>query len=367
MRIVLVVPGGVDRSGDRRVIPALITLVGRLSRRHDVQVVALNQEPTPGEWPLAGARIHNIGPGGTRRRAVAKIRALHRAAAVHVVHSIWSGSCGLVAAVAAGTLNVPCLIHLAGGELAALRDIRYGGRLTWRGKAREALVLRAATVLTAASTPMIEHLARLGLEARRVPLGVDLHIWTPRAPVPRVPGTRARLLHVASLNRVKDQGTLLRAMGRLEAAGIDFELDVIGEDTLQGEIHRLAAQLGLNHRVRFLGFEAQRELRSRVATAHVLVHSSRHEAGPLVMLEAAATGVPTVGTSVGHIAEWAPEAAIAVPVGDADRLARAIRGILEDEALRMRIANAALRRAVQEDGDYTAQRFEDLYREVCGT
>jgi len=366
MRIILVVPGGVDRCGDRRVVPALITLIGRLSRRHDVQVIALNQEPAPGEWPLAGAHIHNIGLGRTRRRAVAKIRALHRAAPVHVVHSIWSGSCGLVAAVAAGTLRLPCLIHLAGGELEALHDIHYGGRLTWRGKAREALVLRAATVLTAASAPMIEHLARLGLEARRVPLGVDLDIWTPREPVPRTPGSRARLLHVASLNRVKDQGTLLRAMSLLEAAGLDFELEVIGEDTLQGEIHRLAAQLRLNHRVRFLGFETQRELRLRVAAAHVLVHSSRHEAGPLVMLEAAATGVPTVGTAVGHIAEWAPEAAIAVPVGDAESLARAIRGLLEDEGLRMRIAEAAWRRAVQEDGDYTAYRFEELYREVCG-
>ena len=50
--------------------------------------------------------------------------------------------------------------------------------------------------------------------------------------------------------------------------------------------------------------------------AHVSVISSRHEAGPVVALEAAAVGVPTVGTAVGHIAEWAPDAALAVPVGD---------------------------------------------------
>ena len=44
MRIALVVPGGVDRTGEYRVIPAIIALLRRLSRLHDVQVFALHQE-----------------------------------------------------------------------------------------------------------------------------------------------------------------------------------------------------------------------------------------------------------------------------------------------------------------------------------
>jgi glycosyltransferase involved in cell wall biosynthesis len=71
--------------------------------------------------------------------------------------------------------------------------------------------------------------------------------------------------------------------------------------------------------------------------------------------------VPTVGTRVGHIAEWAPEAALAVPIGDWSRLAAAIRQLLEDEDLRLRIAHEALKRAVREDADYTAERFTALY------
>jgi glycosyltransferase involved in cell wall biosynthesis len=80
-----------------------------------------------------------------------------------------------------------------------------------------------------------------------------------------------------------------------------------------------------------------------------------------VVLEAAAVGVPTVGTAVGHIAEWAPSATLAVPVGNAQALADAIRRILDDEELRLRLATTAQCRAIGEDADYTALTFEALY------
>src|SRR3546814_4537581 len=117
---------------------------------------------------------------------------------------------------------------------------------------------------------------------------------------------RAKLIHVASLNRVKDQATLLRALSILARAGHEFTMDVVGVDTLHGEVQRLATELGLESRVRFRGFRTQRELRPMLAAADLLVMASRHEAGPLVAMEAAVVGVPTVGTAVGHLAAWAP-------------------------------------------------------------
>jgi glycosyltransferase involved in cell wall biosynthesis len=98
--------------------------------------------------------------------------------------------------------------------------------------------------------------------------------------------------------------------------------------------------------------------------AHVSVMSSRHEAGPLALLEAAAVGVPTVGTAVGHILEWAPNAAIAVPVGDAEALAAAVHRVLSDETLRLRLARAARLWALREDADYTLACFERLYSDL---
>lgn len=361
MRIALVVPGGVDRSAEFRVIPALIALLTRLSREHEVHVFALSQEARPGEWKLAGAHIHNIGLPRTRARAIAAVLAAHRAERFEVIHAIWSGACGMVAVIAGALLRIPTLVHVAGGELVALPEIGYGGLQTWRGAIRERLTLRAASCVSAASASVVTAIEALGVRAQRVPLGVDLSVWPRREPVRRLARATARLVHVASLNRVKDQPTLLRAVAALTREGVDFHLDIVGEDTLGGEIQGLAHQLGLVARVTFHGFLPQRLLRPLIDAADLMLISSRHETGPLVVLEAAAAGVPTVGTCVGHVAEWAPAAAVAVPVADAPALTRAIAEVLGDEDLRLRLAREAFVRAIAEDADHTAQAFQEIY------
>ncbi len=297
--------------------------------------------------------------------AVRAILREHRRAPLGLVQSIFSGSCGLVAVAAARLLGVASAVHVAGCEPVRFPDIGCGGRLTWRGRLQERVVLCAASTLTAASARQIELLAALGAAARRVPLGIDcIQAWPARAPLQRQADEPARLIHVASLNRVKDQPTLLRAVAQLAQVPLDFQLDIIGEDLLAGEMQRLASELGLAGKVRFHGFMTQRQLVPLMQSAHVLVVSSRHEAGPVAVLEAAALGVPTVGTAVGHVAEWAPDAALAVPVCDPQSLAAALRQVLTDEDLRLRLAQSAWTRAVWEDADYTARCFEALYEEL---
>ena len=361
MRIALIVPGGVDRSGEFQVIPVLLALIERLARVHEVHVIALYQEQAPSSWPLLGATVHNIGSGGTRVRALRLLVSLHRGARFDLVHAIWSGPCGVVAVAAAKLLRIPSVIHIAGGELAALPEISYGGALHWRGRMRETLVLRSATLVTSASEPMLQAIERLGVPAHRLPLGVDLARWPPRAPVPRDPRAPARLIHVASLNRVKDPITLLHAIKHLAARGIAFEITFVGEDTLDGETHRLARALGLQDRVIFAGFMPQRALHTMVAHADLMMMASRHETGPVAVLEAAALGVPAVGTHVGHLAEWSPRAAIAVPPGNARALADAAYSVLMDEPRRLALAHAAQDIALAEDANFTAREVLDLY------
>lgn len=318
-------------------------------------------------YPLLGATIHaHIGGGALRARtwALRSIVTEHRRSGFDLLHAIWGVPAGTVAAIAGGLLTRPVLLHLAGGELVAMPEIEYGSLRDLGGRLQIRLALAGADRVTAASEPMLKAAARLGCRASRVPLGVDLEAWPIRPPVPREPGAPPRLLHVGSLNRVKDHATLLRAAASLSGMGRAFRLDLVGVDTLGGEVQRAAAELGLTEQVAFHGFLTHARLRPLVERADLLVVSSRHEAGPIAFLEAAVAGVPCVGTRVGHIAEYAPEGAVAVPVADSAALGWAIAALLEDEPRRQRLAIEAQRRAIAEDAAFTAGKVEEIYEEL---
>lgn len=364
MKLALVVPGGVDASGEQRVIPAVLSLVRRLARRHEVHVFSLFHQREPGRWPLLGAEVHN--PGGGHNlvcewRVLRAIAAEHRRGRFDVIQSLWGGACGVSAVWAGRWLRVPVAVHLAGGELAAVPDIGWGAALRPWGRFRERWVLRRADAVTAASQPMLAQAAAIGVQAQRLPLGADADVWPVTAPRPRELGAPLRLLQVASLNRVKDQPCLLRALALLRGQGVAAELDLAGADTLGGAVQRLAAELGLAGCVRFHGELTQAQLRPLVLAADLHVITSRHEAGPLAVLEAALSGVPTVGTAVGHLQEWAPHAAEVVAPGDAIGLAQTLAALAQDDARRLALAARAQSIAAAEDADETARRFEQLH------
>jgi len=102
-----------------------------------------------------------------------------------------------------------------------------------------------------------------------------------------------------------------------------------------------------------------------VARSDMMIINSRHEGALIVLLEAAAVGVPTVGTRVGLIADWSPEAAMSVPVGDLKGLARAIVELASNEDMRLRLAQAAHQRAIANDADDYASRLRSLYAELA--
>src|SRR5690606_8407778 len=114
---------------------------------------------------------------------------------------------------------------------------------------------------------------------------------------------------------------LLHAIAMLRTRGTDLRLDCFGEDTLGGEVQKQAARLGLDRVVHFHGFVPHARLRGLVERGHALVVSSRHEADPIAALEAAVAGLAVVGTAVGHLIEWAPEAALTCDPGDASGMA----------------------------------------------
>jgi len=366
MKLAIVTPGGVDESGTERVIPAFLWLIERLARRHDVHVFALSQEPRPRDWQLLGATVHNVGTVGARRLRFHRLFAReHRVAPFDLVHALFGGS-ALHALSAATWFRLPLLTHLTGGELVSLPEIGYGARLSARGRIETRLIVAASRRITVGTPHMHRMASSLGIDARLVPLGVALEKWPPCAPRVRNAMRPARLLHVADLRPVKDQPMLLRAAALLRERGVRFELHIAGFDTTNGATRQSIAARALEDVVHWHGLLGREPLRRLMEESDLLVHTSRHEAGPMAVLEAALAGVPTVGTDVGHVNEWAPDAAIAVPVGDARALADAITSLLADEPRRLSIARAAQRRSVAIDADYTALSFERLYAQVLG-
>lgn len=366
MKVALVVPGGVDRSGTHRVIPCLLWLIERLAAEVELHVYALRQEPRPGRWPLLGATVHNIGSRPRRLRAPLALAREHRRHPFDLFHGFWAAPEGIIAGGVARFASRPSVLTLAGGELASLPDIGYGLRATRRGRLRLRLAVRLADRVTVASGYMQARAEALGIAVERVTLGVAPDRWPVRAPRRRSGAGPARILHVATLNRVKDQATLLRAVQRVRDAGHDVTLDIVGQDTLGGAVRATADRLRLCDTVRFHGFLPHDELRPLVESADVLVLSSRYDAAPMVVQEAAVAGVPTVGTAVGFVGEWAPDAAVAVPVGDAEALGDAILALLADEERRLKVARQAQARALAEDADHTAARFLEIYGELSG-
>jgi glycosyltransferase involved in cell wall biosynthesis len=363
MRIALLAAGGLHPSGREEIIPALLALVERLARRHDVHAFVLRHLPSPRTYPLAGATVHDLGsPRGLFRQWRAALRSLRAHGPFDLVHGYWADPAGLLAACAGRRLVIPSVVTCDSGEFVSRPEIGYGLQRSVRGRAIVAASCRLATCVHVTSRHM-QNLARShGIRAVRAALGIDVERFAP--PESRLDGPPWRLLQVAHLNAVKDQATLLRAIAIVRRTH-DVRLDLVGEDTLQGRLARVAADLGIAGAVAFHGFAAHADLLRVYHAAHIYVQSSLHEAAGVSVLEAAASGLPIVGTRTGLLSDWEGEAARAVPPGDAGALARAIVDLLENAAERQRLSEAARRVALRYRVDRTTRRIEAMYRCVC--
>ena len=365
MKIALVATGGLHPSGREQTIPVLLTLVERLATVHAVHAFTLRHLPQAQTYPLRGAVVHDLGrPRGRWRQWRALMRAMRRVGPFDLVHGFWGDPAGALAVLAARRLRLSSIVTCDSGEFVSLPDSDYGLQRALGSRLAVSYACRNATAVHVTSEYMQTLAARHGIHAHRVPLGIEIAQFA--STMARRDGPPWRLLQVASLNRVKDQGVLLSTLAALRRTH-DVRLDLVGEDTLNGYLRQRALAEGVAEAVTFHDFVPQDRLRGIYQAAHIYVQSSRHEAAGVSVLEAAASGLPIVGTAVGYVRDWHDKAALAVEVGNADAMTRAIESLITDASRRQALAGAARERARDYDASVTTPRMLDLYERAAAS
>jgi colanic acid/amylovoran biosynthesis glycosyltransferase len=139
-----------------------------------------------------------------------------------------------------------------------------------------------------------------------------------------------RLINVASLDEKKGHEFLLVALARARVRHPDIVLDIIGDGPLRRQLEARARELGLATAVRFHGARSKTEVAVAMREADVFVLPSVFENAPLVLIEAMASGLPSVATAVGGIEEMIDSrSGLLVPARDAGALADALLQVVE--------------------------------------
>ena len=195
-----------------------------------------------------------------------------------------------------------------------------------------------------------------------IPNGIELKRFADATPNTFLFGSNKEdehiIIMVAAFRKPKDQPTLIRAMQHLPE---DYRLWLAGDWTLRGDCEKLAASLGLNERVRFLGFRT--DVPALLAASDVVVLSSHYEGMPLSAIEGMASGKPFIASDVDGLRDIVGGAGLLFPQGDDAKLAGLIRQVCEDRDYGASVAAHCRERAMCYDIMHTVSEYERLYEE----
>ena len=232
----------------------------------------------------------------------------------------------------------------------------------------EAPILRAADAVVTISTASRRSLEEAGVARERiavVPPGVDVRQAEP-ACRDAWPPARVRLLFFGRLEPRKRPEWAVQALAAVRA-DVDASLVVAGDGRLRDRVERLAAQLGVADRVRFLGGVDSATRDRLYASADLLVFPSVREGFGLVAAEAHAQGLPVVAIAGQGVDEIVADGGSGRLVPDApDAFARAILE-LGEPSRREPMRAAARQRAGQLTWERCARATADVYDAVTSS
>lgn len=267
---------------------------------------------------------------------------------------------GVAAAWLAKQLDKPLVITARGTDLNLIPQYRLPRRMIQWAAGRASGMI---TVCQALKDVLVE----LGVEAERVTVlrnGVDLAMFHPAAQRQalreKLGLTRETLLSVGHLVERKGHDLVIRALTDLPG----MELLIAGDGEEEARLKRLAADIGVAERVRFLGAVSHERLREYYGAVDVLVLASSREGWANVLLESMACGTPVVATRVWGTPEVVatPDAGVLTERRDPAAIAEAVNRLLQAYPDR-----AAVRRyAEQFSWDATTRGQLALFSRITG-
>ncbi len=269
---------------------------------------------------------------------------------------------GVVAWLIKKLYGIPYIISLRGGDVPGFRpyDFRVYHRLMapflriiWKNASALVANSNGLRQLASAFAP---HFA-----IPTIPNGVDLDSYKTADRDWSTP----RLLSVGRLVHQKGLDLAMHALGGLKE--LSWEWRIAGDGPQRETLQSLANELGIADRVEFLGWQSRKQLLTCYRQANIFLFPSRHEGMPNAMLEAMASGLPVVASSIAGNEELVIDGKTGclVTPEDIEALRDALKTLLADAALRQQMG-AASRRHVEDNYSWqaTAQQYALLLEKV---
>jgi colanic acid/amylovoran biosynthesis glycosyltransferase len=223
---------------------------------------------------------------------------------------------------------------------------------------------------------------RLADRVEVIHCGVDAAVFRPRSEA-AVAGVadaaggdgRFEILSIATLQPQKGHAVLVAAAGRLVERGIPVRVRMVGEGEERPALEAAIAAAGLTEHVQLLGRQPRDRVAALLGESDVVVQpsivlpSGKTEGIPVALMEALASAVPVVATSVSGVPELVEDGVTGrlVPPGDDLALADALADLHRDPALARRLAEAGRTRVLasfdlRTNTRHLAERFASVAR-----
>lgn len=282
------------------------------------------------------------------------------------------GFLGYVAAGLSLARRKPMAAEVVGDPLDVMNALHGTSRAGRAAACAAALALRTITSRAAAVRYVTEAALQRRYPARKgtptMALGnVRLPIEAYRDAVRSVdPQEPLRLLVIGSQNnRYKGHDTALRVLALLRRRRDAF-LTLIGDGAMHDTYRELAAELGIESSVRFLGHVTDRSvIHAEMDRADVMLMPSRTEGLPRVINEAHARSLPVVGARVGGIPEQVVDAYLVDPE-DIDGYAQCVEHLADDADAYASESRRAYARALELNEGVRRRRFREWGQILAG-